>query len=101
MEIYNFKTNRHFYTRKKQVKGRRLQFERTYLVETCGMDLFRESVWKGITSQTRSEGTRPINRDFFVTQIVSANGKRYPTQNNPQYNWDINSTTTAVPPICY
>ena len=36
---------------------RRLQFEKTYFVETFEMDLFHESVWKGIISQTRAEGT--------------------------------------------
>ena len=33
--------------------NRRLQFEKTYFVETFGMDLFRESVWKGIISRKR------------------------------------------------
>ena len=33
----------------------------------------------------------------FVTQIVAANVKRYPTQNNPQYNWDITRQPKLFP----
>ena len=45
---------------------------KTYFVETFGMDLFRESVFKGIISQTRAEGTyfgKMFGRDLFQNQF--------------------------------
>ena len=54
---------------------RSLRFEKTYFVETFGMDLFGESIWKGIISQTHPEGTyfgKAFGRDLFQNQFPKA-----------------------------
>ena len=52
--------------------NRRHQFERTYFVESFGLDLFRESVWKGIISGKRLERNYFANafgKDIFCESV--------------------------------
>ena len=49
-----------------------LQFGKTYFVDMFGMDSFHESVWKGIISQTREEGsyfTKAFGRGLFQNKF--------------------------------